>query len=69
LHNDDLPDYETINKDSRVKDVNLPTYNFVATHPTDFGIESQVPTPSAPPKYHSRRSSVATIAPDTDVVP
>ena len=57
LHNDDLPDYETITKDTPVKDFTPPPYNFVATHPTDFGIDTRVP--SAPPQYSSRRTSVS----------
>ncbi|CAF1106672.1 unnamed protein product [Adineta steineri] len=59
VNNDDLPDYETIIKDAPVKDGIPPPYNFVTTHPTDFGIETRIP--SAPPQYHSRRSSSAII--------
>ncbi|UJR15643.1 hypothetical protein I4U23_002579 [Adineta vaga] len=57
LDNDDLPDYDTIIKDTAVKDGIPPPYNFVTTHPNDFGIGPRVP--SAPPQYHSRRSSLA----------
>jgi len=57
MNNRDLPDYETIIKDSRVKDSTPPPYNFVTTHPTDFGIETRVP--SAPPQYRSRSNSIA----------
>jgi hypothetical protein len=59
VSNDDLPDYETITKDSRMKDVTPPPYNFVAAHPDDFGLETRVP--SAPPHYRSRSSSIATV--------
>ncbi len=58
LNNDDLPDYETTIKDSSMKDLTPPPYNFVTTHPNDFGIDARVP--SAPPQYNSRRSSLAT---------
>jgi hypothetical protein len=60
MNNRDLPDYETVAKDSRVKDVTPPPYNFVAAHPTDFGIEPRIP--SAPPQYRSRSNSVAVVA-------
>lgn len=62
VNNDDLPDYETISKEPRLKDPTPPPYNFVTTHPNEFGIESRVP--SAPPVYSSRRNSSAII--DTD---
>jgi hypothetical protein len=65
VNNDDLPDYETITKDARVKDIIPPSYNFVAAHPTDFGIDAQAP--SAPPEYYSRRNSTSTIGPTTAV--
>lgn len=39
-----------------MKDTTPPPYTFVTTHPNDFGIESRIP--SAPPQYHSRRSSL-----------
>jgi hypothetical protein len=61
MNNGDLPDYETVTKDSRMKDMTPPPYNFVAAHPTDFGIDTRVP--SAPPQYRSRYNSVATIGP------
>ncbi len=66
LNNNDLPDYETIAKDSTMKDLTPPPYNFVATHPTDFGIEARVP--SAPPQYSSRRNSSAIMDPDVRIV-
>lgn len=65
LNNDDLPDYETITKDSSRKDVTPPPYNFVATHPNDFGIDPRIP--SAPPQYNSRRSSLATTNNDAPI--
>jgi hypothetical protein len=58
MNNDDLPDYETIIKESSMKDITPPPYNFVTAHPNDFNIEARVP--SAPPQYYSRRSSLAT---------
>ncbi|CAF0773174.1 unnamed protein product [Adineta steineri] len=61
INNDDLPDYETISKNPRPKDITPPPYNFVAAHPTDFGIEMSVL--NAPPQYRSRCSSVATVVP------
>jgi hypothetical protein len=61
VNNGDLPDYETVIKDSRRKDITPPPYNFVAAHPIDFGIESRVP--SAPPQYRSRNNSVAVVGP------
>ena len=61
MNNRDLPDYETVIKDSRTKDITPPPYNFVTTHPSDFGIESRVP--SAPPQYRSRSNSEAVIGP------
>ncbi|UJR31007.1 hypothetical protein I4U23_018518 [Adineta vaga] len=61
INNDDLPDYETISKDSRPKDITPPPYNFVTTHPGDFGLESRVP--SAPPQYRSRTNSTTTVRP------
>ncbi len=61
MNNGDLPDYEAVVKDSRTKDMTPPPYNFVAAHPTDFGIDTRVP--SAPPQYRSRYNSVATIGP------
>ncbi|CAF4848867.1 unnamed protein product [Rotaria socialis] len=57
INNDGLPDYETITKDLPMKDLTPPPYNFVASHPNDFGIE--VGVPSAPPKYYSRPNSAA----------
>jgi len=48
-----------------MKDVTPPPYNFVATHPTDFGIDPRVP--SAPPQYYSRRSSLATTNNDAPI--
>jgi hypothetical protein len=65
MDNDDLPDYETTIKDSSAKDITPPPYNFVATHPNDFGIDA--PIPSAPPQYYSRRSSLATTHLDVPV--
>lgn len=59
VNNDDLPDYETISKESNRKDPTPPPYNFVTTHPNDFGITARVP--SAPPVYSSRRNSSATV--------
>ncbi len=56
MNNADLPDYEAI-----IKDTTPPPYNFVTTHPTDFGIEARVP--SAPPQYRSRTNSVAVVGP------
>ena len=64
INNDDLPDYETISKDSQRKEVTPPPYTFVTTHPTDFGLESRVP--SAPPQYRSRANS-AVVSPITPV--
>jgi hypothetical protein len=64
-NNDDLPDYDTIVKDSAMKDPTPPPYTFVAAHPNDFGIEARIT--SAPPQYHSRRSSLATTDPATPV--
>ena len=61
-NNGDLPDYETICKDPRPKDPTPPPYNFVAAHPTDFGIEPRVP--SAPPQYRSRSNSFFTLGPN-----
>lgn len=61
MNNRDLPDYETVIKDPPAKDVTPPPYNFVATHPNDFGIEGRVT--SAPPQYRSRNNSVAVIEP------
>jgi hypothetical protein len=61
MNNDDLPDYETIIKDSSMKEITPPPYNFVAAHPNDFGIGARIP--SAPPQYNSRRSSLATTNP------
>ena len=63
--NNDLPDYETITKETRAKEMIPPSYNFVAAHPTDFGIDT--PIPSAPPEYRSRRNSTSTIGPTTAV--
>jgi hypothetical protein len=65
LNNDDLPDYETTTKTPYMKDVTPPPYNFVTTHPNDFGIDSRIP--SAPPQYSSRRTSVATIHPNDPI--
>ncbi len=48
-------------KDSRRKDITPPPYNFVAAHPSDFGIETRVP--SAPPQYRSRSNSTAVVGP------
>ena len=59
VNNDDLPDYETISKEPNQKDHTPPPYNFVTTHPNDFGITARVP--SAPPLYSSRRNSSATV--------
>lgn len=59
VNNDDLPDYATISKESVQKDPTPPPYNFVTTHPNDFGITSRVP--SAPPLYSSRRNSAAIV--------
>ncbi|CAF2811744.1 unnamed protein product [Rotaria sp. Silwood2] len=59
MNNDDLPDYETIVKDSSMKETTPPPYNFVASHPNDFGIEARIP--SAPPRYYSRHNSVVTV--------
>ncbi len=61
MNNRGLPDYETVVKDSRTKDLTPPPYNFVASHPTDFGIDTRVP--SAPPQYRSRCNSIATVGP------
>ncbi|CAF1119751.1 unnamed protein product [Rotaria sordida] len=55
MTNEGLPDYETIIKDSTMKEITPPPYNFVASHPNDFGIEARVP--SAPPRYLSRPNS------------
>ncbi|CAF2639751.1 unnamed protein product [Rotaria sp. Silwood2] len=65
MNNGDLPDYETISKDSLAKDTTPPPYNFVAAHPTDFGIETVIP--SAPPQYRSRSNTEATIEPNAPV--
>ncbi|CAF1473807.1 unnamed protein product [Rotaria sp. Silwood1] len=65
INNDDLPDYETISKDSLGKDTTPPPYNFVAAHPTDFGIDTDAP--SAPPQYRPRSSTVATIEPNAPI--
>jgi hypothetical protein len=65
LNNDGLPDYETTTKSSYMKDVTPPPYNFVTTHPNEFGIDPRVP--SAPPQYSSRRNSAATINPDVHI--
>lgn len=51
MNNRDLPDYETV-----IKDATPPPYNFVTSHPTDFGIDTRVP--SAPPQYRSRSNSI-----------
>lgn len=65
MNNGDLPDYDTVIKDTRPKEMTPPPYNFVTTHPADFGIEARVP--SAPPQYRSRNSSVAVIEPPSIV--
>ncbi|CAF0814595.1 unnamed protein product [Adineta ricciae] len=67
VNNDDLPDYDTIIKDTSIKDGIPPPYTFVTTHPGDFGIEPRAP--SAPPQYHSRRSSLSTSHPTAPVEP
>lgn len=54
MNNGDLPDYETV-----VKDSTPPPYNFVTAHPTDFNVETRVP--SAPPQYRTRCNSTATV--------
>jgi hypothetical protein len=46
-----------------MKDLTPPPYNFVATHPNDFGIDPRIP--SAPPQYNSRRSSLNITNPDS----
>lgn len=61
MNNGDLPDYATVIKDPQPKEITPPPYNFVTTHPTDFGIEARVL--SAPPQYRSRNNSVAVIEP------
>lgn len=61
MNNGDLPDYNTVIKDTRPKDMTPPPYTFVTTHPNDFGIGERVT--SAPPQYRSRNNSVAVIEP------
>ena len=61
MNNGDLPAYEAVIKAPRPKEMTPPPYNFVTTHPADFGIESRVP--SAPPQYRSRNNSVAVVDP------
>ncbi|CAF1217811.1 unnamed protein product [Rotaria magnacalcarata] len=66
VNNQDLPDYETVTKDTLAKDANPPSYNFVAAHPSDFDIEARVP--SAPPQYSSQsNTAVVTTEPNASV--
>ena len=60
IGNDDLPDYDTITKDTWIKESTPPAYNFVTDHATDFGIEGRMA--SAPPQYRSRPSSAVSIS-------
>lgn len=62
INNEGLPDYETIVKDTTVKDLTPPPYNFVTSHPNDFGIEQAAP--NAPPQYTSRPNSAAVNVPN-----
>ncbi|CAF0904791.1 unnamed protein product [Rotaria sordida] len=62
MNNADLPDYETISKDSLGKHTIPPPYNFVAAHPNDFGIETSF-IPSAPPEYDPRSNTIEPNAP------
>jgi hypothetical protein len=50
-----LPNYDTVAKEVSSKETIPPPYNFVATHPTDFGLDDA--TPNAPPGYSSRPNS------------
>ncbi|CAF3391986.1 unnamed protein product [Rotaria socialis] len=66
VNNQDLPDYETVTKDTLTKDANPPSYNFVAAHPSDFDTEARVP--SSPPQYRSRsNTAVVTTEPNASV--
>lgn len=59
MANGDLPDYESV-----IKESTPPPYNFVTSHPTDFHIDARIP--SAPPQYRSRPNSstaVGSLAP------
>lgn len=57
LNNDDLPDYETITKDTTMKDSTPPPYNFIANQ--------FPPIPTAPPQYSSQPGSMVSIRPPT----
>jgi len=56
LNNDDLPDYETITKDTPMKDATPPPYNFFST---PSHADSSAPT--APPQYSSRPGSTISL--------
>ena len=67
VNNDDLPDYDTIVKDTSIKDGIPPACALVRSRPGDFGIEPRAP--NAPPQYHSRRSSLSASHPTAPVEP